>query len=318
MQRDDKRDRSLAQDANKAASDRGHEGHHEEGFDLSESEKDDVAEKLPPRATVLHETIRVQGEAELARSATALAWSALAAGLSMGFSMLVRALIHAHMADTPGRFLVENLGYTVGFVIVVMARQQLFTENTMTAVLPMMTNPSGPNLRRLLRLHVVVLIGNLVGVALFAWGAGHMRLFDDTMRQSMLGLGVEIMHNSAWQMFTKGIVAGWLIATMVWLVPAAEQSRIFVIVLMTYLIGIGGFTHIIAGSTEVLYLVYAGGASFGDYVGHFALPTLAGNIVGGSLIFALISHAQVRSDDGNGAFARDGKRRRHGHSDRRG
>jgi formate/nitrite transporter FocA (FNT family) len=27
------------------------------------------------------------------------------------------------------------------------------------------------------------------------------------------------------------------------------------------------------------------------------LPVLAGNIVGGSLIFALISHAQVRSDD---------------------
>jgi hypothetical protein len=34
----------------------------------------------------------------------------------------------------PGGFLLENLGYTFGFIIVIMARQQLFTENTVTAV----------------------------------------------------------------------------------------------------------------------------------------------------------------------------------------
>jgi formate/nitrite transporter FocA (FNT family) len=105
------------------------------------------------------------------------------------------------------------------------------------------------------------------------------------------------MANSPWQMFTKGILAGWLIATMVWLVPAAEQARITVIVLTTYLIALGGFTHIIVGSVEVLYLVFSGGAGLGDYAAHFGLPTLLGNIVGGSCIFALISHAQVRGDE---------------------
>jgi formate/nitrite transporter FocA (FNT family) len=105
------------------------------------------------------------------------------------------------------------------------------------------------------------------------------------------------MENTPWQMFTKGIAAGWLIATMVWLLPAAERSKIAVIVIVTYVIALGEFTHIIVGSVEVFYLVFAGQASPTDYLLRFALPTLAGNIVGGSLIFALISHAQVRSDD---------------------
>ncbi|NII09618.1 formate/nitrite transporter family protein [Oleiagrimonas sp. C23AA] len=269
----------------------------EDGFELSEDEQGEVAAKLPPRPTVLHETIRVQGETELRRHASALIWSSLAAGLSMGFSMMARGLLHSLLPPSPLRYLIENLGYTVGFVIVILARQQLFTENTMSAVLPMMTHPGWRQLARLLRLWSVVLMGNLVGVALFAYGLGHLDLFDASTRRAMGVLGTEVMHNDALQMFTKGIVAGWLIATMVWLIPAAGDSKLAIIVGTTYLIGLGGFTHIIAGSTEVLYLVFQGQLGLGHYLA-FALPTLAGNIVGGSFIFALISHAQVRSDQG--------------------
>lgn len=98
-------------------------------------------------------------------------------------------------------------------------------------------------------------------------------------------------------MFSKGIAAGFLIATMVWMVPGAGNAKVFVILLMTYLIGIGGFTHIIVGSAEVMFLVFEGKISFENFALDFALPTLAGNVVGGSLIFALISHAQVRTDE---------------------
>ncbi|MGB8636018.1 MAG: hypothetical protein WCD66_11635 [Rhodanobacteraceae bacterium] len=75
----------------------------------------------------------------------------------------------------------------------------------------------------------------------------------------------------------------------------AENARILIIVGMTRLIALGRSTHIIAGSTEVLFMVFSGQLGWTGYLS-FALPTLAGNIVGGSLIFALISHAQVRSD----------------------
>lgn len=270
----------------------------DEQFELSARERSDAEDKLPPSVQVLHEIIRMQGQEEMRRSVAALGWSALAAGLSMGFSVLARALLHAYLPDAPWRFLVENLGYSVGFLVVILARQQLFTENTMTAVLPAMTKPSGHAIYRLLRLWCVVLVGNLLGVAVFAYCLGHMQLLDAPVRAAVVLIGEHVLGNSSLQMFTKGIVAGWLIATMVWLVPAAHHAKITVIVLMTYLIGIGGFTHIIVGSVEMLFLVFDGRLSMADYMLMFALPTLAGNIVGGSLIFALISHAQVRSDDG--------------------
>ncbi|MEZ5521095.1 MAG: formate/nitrite transporter family protein [Dokdonella sp.] len=268
-----------------------------ESFALSADEASEVEESRPPRVQVLHETIRRQGEEELHRTVAALAWSALAAGLSMGFSMLARALLRTHLPEAQGGFLIENFGYTIGFLIVILARQQLFTENTITAVLPVMTVPSLTTFARLLRLWGIVLVSNLVGVALFAYGVLHMQVVDEPVRASIAGLGAEIMHNLPWQMFTKGIVAGWLIATMAWLLPGAGTSRALIVLLVTYLVGIGGFTHIIVGSTEVLYLVFSGQATFASYLFDFALPTLAGNIVGGSVIFALISHAQVRSDD---------------------
>lgn len=276
-----------------------------EGFSLSREERGEVEQKRPPRVAVLHETIRLEGEEELGRGLLALSLSALAAGLSMGFSMLARGLLHRHLGGVPGAFLIESLGYPFGFLVVILARQQLFTENTMTAVLPLMTNPSLRKLGSLLRLWSVVFAGNLVGTALFAYGVLHMQLFDESTRTALLGIGTEVMGNTPLQMFTKGIVAGWLIATMVWLVPAAEHAKIAVIVLTTYLIALGGFTHIIVGSVETFYLVFAGSLSFGGFVTAFALPTLAGNIVGGSCIFALISHAQVRGDQAEEDEAQD-------------
>jgi formate/nitrite transporter FocA (FNT family) len=269
----------------------------QEGFGLSAGERRDVKDKQPPRVQVLHETIRREGDAELARSAAALAWSALAAGLSMGFSALIPALLRAALPEAPWRGLVSGLGYPVGFLIVILARQQLFTENTLTAVLPVMSDPGWRRLGQLLRLWGIVLAGNLAGVAVFAWAMGRMPVLDAATHRELLAMGRELMANSGGQMFTKGIIAGWLIATMVWMVPAAANARALVILLLTWLIAIGGFTHIIVGSAEVSYLVFHGGLPLWVAVRDFSLPVLAGNVVGGSVMFALISHAQVRSDD---------------------
>jgi len=257
-----------------------------DGFALSGNEQGDVEEKRPPRAAVLHEIIRREGEHELKRGVAALGWSSLAAGMSMGFSLLARGLLHAHLGDFPGRFLVENFGYCFGYLVVILARQQLFTENTMTAVLPLMTEPSLRKFGSLLRMW---------GIVLIAYGILHLQQFDSETQAAFTDIGKELMKNSPLQMFTKGILAGWLIATLVWLLPSVEKTKIAIIVIVTYLIAIGGFTHIIVGTIESLYLVFAGDLSFAGYALRFALPTLAGNIVGGSFIFALISHAQVRS-----------------------
>ncbi|STH55161.1 transporter protein [Escherichia coli] len=136
-------------------------------------------DRLPSRAMAIHEHIRQDGEKELERDAMALLWSAIAAGLSMGASLLAKGIFHVELEGVPGSFLLENLGYTFGFIIVIMARQQLFTENTVTAVLPVMQKPTMSNVGLLMRLWGVVLLGNILGTGIAAWAFEYMPIFNE-------------------------------------------------------------------------------------------------------------------------------------------
>lgn len=263
---------------------------------LSQDEKKEVDEHKPARAAVLHEIIRSQGDHELERSVAALFWSALAAGLTMGLSLMAMGLLNSRLPDAEGFKVIASFGYCAGFLAVILARQQLFTENTLTAVLPVMTKPTLENFGRLLRLWGVVLVGNLMGTLLVSYVMLHLPIFDSHTDQSFLEIGRKVMENSPWPMFAKGIISGWMIATLVWIIPSVEDGKIWLIVMVTYLMALGDFTHIVVGSAEVSYLVWAGELNWSEFWMGFAGPTLAGNIIGGSFIFALISHAQVRSD----------------------
>ena len=263
---------------------------------LSDAEQQDVDKNQPPRAAVLHEIIRTQGDQELERSVAALWWSALAAGLTMGLSLMAMGLLNSRLPDAEGFKVIASFGYCAGFLAVILARQQLFTENTLTAVLPIMSKPTLSNFARLLRLWVVVLVGNLCGTLLVAYAMLHLPIFDAKTDLAFLDIGRKVMENDAGQMFAKGIVSGWMIATMVWMIPSMESAKIWIIILITYLMALGDFTHIVVGSAEVSYLVFAGELPWKDFWLIFAGPTLAGNIIGGSFIFALISHAQIRSE----------------------
>ncbi|MGN8261406.1 formate/nitrite transporter family protein [Pseudomonas sp. SMSB3] len=265
---------------------------------LSADEEKEIDDNQPPRAAVLHEIIRTQGDHELERTLAALWWSALAAGLTMGLSLMAMGLLYSRLPDGESSQVIAALGYSAGFLAVILARQQLFTENTLTAVLPVMTTPTLGNLGRLLRLWGVVLLGNLAGTLLVAWVMLELPIFDSKTDVAFLEVGRKVMENDMSQMFAKGIVSGWMIATMVWMIPSMEHAKIWIILMITYLMALGDFTHIVVGSVEVSYLVWAGEETWSRFWLHFALPTLAGNIVGGSFIFALISHAQVRSDSG--------------------
>ncbi|MCG8293583.1 MULTISPECIES: formate/nitrite transporter family protein [Pseudomonas] len=265
---------------------------------LSADEEQEVSHNQPPRAAVLHEIIRSQGDQELERTLAALWWSALAAGLTMGLSLMAMGLFYARLPEGDSTQVIASLGYAAGFLAVILARQQLFTENTLTAVLPVMTTPTLANLGRLLRLWSIVLLGNLAGTLLVAWVMLELPIFDAKTDSAFLEVGRKVMENGISQMFAKGIVSGWMIATMVWMIPSMEHAKIWIILMITYLMALGDFTHIVVGSVEVSYLVWAGEQTWRAFWLDFALPTLAGNIMGGSFIFALISHAQVRSDSG--------------------
>ena len=265
---------------------------------LTDREEQEVEDRAPPRAAVVFETIRREGTGELERSAIALLCSALAAGLSMGFSFVGVGMLHARLPDTPWRPLIESFGYTIGFLIVILGRQQLFTENTLTVILPLLDSPQKmKTLRKVARLWIIVLAANLVGTALFAIVIAQSHVFPDEMKRAFDEIGATTGAPAFGPMFVRGIMAGWLIALMVWLLPAAQYSRPWVIVYITYFVSAFGLTHIIAGSAEVIYTVARGNQSFAHYVMGFFIPVFCGNVIGGVSLVALLNFGQVMNDD---------------------
>jgi formate/nitrite transporter FocA (FNT family) len=259
---------------------------------LTEREQKDVEERSAPRTEVVYEAIREEGENELKRSPATLAWDGLAAGLSMGFSLAAEGLLRSHLPAAAWRPLVAKLGYSVGFLIIVLGRQQLFTENILTVILPLLRRPTAQTFARVARLWAIVLVANLVGALIFAWVAGHTEIFRHETRVAFAEIGREALEGGYWTIFLRGVFAGWLIAMMVWMLPAAESARFFVVVVMTWLVAVAGLAHIVAGSIDVLYVVASGGAPWSVYFG-WMIPALAGNIVGGTTLVAALGHAQV-------------------------
>jgi formate-nitrite transporter family protein len=257
------------------------------------AEKTQVEERAAIGANVVYEVIRREGDDELRRPATALAWSGFAAGLSMGFSFVAEALLTADLPDRPWLPLISKAGYSVGFLVVILGRQQLFTENTLTVILPLLLNKKMTILLRVMRLWGIVLAANLVGTFLFALCVAHLPVFDAHTQQTMAAIASSHLGRSFGTVLLRAIFAGWLIALMVWLLPAAEHSRVAVIIILTYLVGLGGLAHIVAGSTVMFFAVATKTLSWGDYAFNFFLPTLIGNIIGGVSLVAALAHGQV-------------------------
>jgi len=263
---------------------------------LSARERIDVEGRLRPRVPMLYEIVRKEGEAELKRPVSGLWWSGIAAGLCIGFSMVAEGLIRARIPDTAWRPLIDNFGYSTGFLIVILGRQQLFTENTLTAVLPVMARRTRSGLMNMFRLWAVVFAANLVGAFLFALFCCQAGIFSPEVEAAFSEIAQHMTDLPPLETFWRGIVAGWLIAVLVWVLPNAKDTEIFVIVLITYLIALGDFTHVIAGSVEAFWLVIEGDLSASRMLLGFMLPTFFGNVVGGSVLFAMLSYAQVQDE----------------------
>jgi formate-nitrite transporter family protein len=275
---------------------------------LDEREQSQAADHAAPQALVIHEVVREEGELELRRRNVALLWSGLSAGLSMGFSLLTLAFLQAELPDEPWRRLLSSPGYCVGFVITILGRQQLFTESTLTAVLPLMVRRDIETFLSVLRAWGIVLAANLVGTIAFAFFVWPENLFNDQVRQSMVEAGRDMLDGPIAFKILKAVLAGWLIALMVWTLPSARSARLFVILLLTYVVAVGRLPHVIAGSVETAFAVIAGHASVADYFLRFLLPTLLGNTIGGVALVAFLNHAPLAPELQGEVGAKERKR----------
>src|SRR5579862_297599 len=268
---------------------------------LTERQEQEAEDRTSVSALVVHEAIRKDGDEELRRPISALAWSGLAAGLSMGFSFVAEALFRTYTPDVPWRPLITNLGYPLGFLIVIVGRQQLFTENTLTAIIPLLAKRNRATFWQVLRLWSVVLAANMAGAHIFAWVIGNSGVLHARFHPALGQLAAEAANVSFGSAILRGVFAGWLIAMVVWMLAATDSNRVPIIVILTYIVGLAGLTHIVAGSVEVLFLVMTGAKSWLAFAGGYMIPTLIGNVLGGVALVSALNHAQVIAGSGAGS-----------------
>ena len=245
---------------------------------------------------------------ELKVSNTFLFWSAMGAGGAIGLTFLAR-VIFTEVAGEEMPGLLGNILYPVGFLIIVLGRYQLFTENTLTPVVLVLTRLA--SLRSLLRLWIMVFIGNMVSAVLFGAAIAYSKIFTPERTMKAIEIGYHAIETPWIEIFYRGIIAGWIVAAMVWLVHAMRDSigRAMVIYVLMYFVGVGGFFHVITSSVEVFYLAFADAqVAFWPLWPNFVAPVLIGNTLGGIVFVAVLNYAQFAEHKDSDMFERYGKR----------
>jgi len=280
----------------------------------NENGSDNVAHDEPEAkksyGQILSEEID-EGQHELERPPLGLFLSAVSAGLDIGFSLFLMAVLKTLIDDqfpTPvTRILVANM-YAVGFIFVVLGRSELFTEHTTLAVLPLISGECGVG--AVARLWAIVYAGNILGTAAFAGLTVKVGPSLGVIRPAVLGeFARNICAHGPLTIVLSGVLAAWLMGLLSWLVTASRDtiSQIVIVWIIATAIGLAQLHHAIVGSVEVLAGVFARqGVTVGDY-GYFLGWTTLGNAIGGAVFVALLkySHASRGESDPGGEPGKD-------------
>ena len=244
----------------------------------------------------IFEQVEDSAHSELRRSTHALAFSGLAGGFSMGLTGLAVAAGTAVLGDMPGRDFLANMLYPLGFIAVIIGRAQLFTENTLYPVALILDEHR--HIGDTARLWSVVFVCNIAGAMGFSALTTRTSALSPAVRDALVTLGNAAAQGTWSHIFWSGVIGGWLIALVAWMVTASHWTigQIAVVWLITFVVGVGHFAHCIASSGEIMSAVFAGAVPFTRYLQWLALAT-SGNILGGVVIVTVLNFGQVKAGE---------------------
>jgi formate-nitrite transporter family protein len=262
-----------------------------------------MADERPPEkgtrltAVEIHDNILEPARKEMRRPAVSLLMSALASGLVIGFSFLASAFA---AATVPPQYAhaAASAAYPLGFIFVVMARSELFTENTLKPVIPFLEHRDRDTFLSLVRMWALLLIGNMVGAVIFAWTLARTGMVETSLHRHLMQIAQTTTEGGFGAVLYAAVFAGWLIALLSWLLASTENSatQVAFVWFCTAPISALHFRHSIAGAIEAFYRAAAGDATWGRMFGDFVVPAVIGNAIGGVLLVALLNYGQVAAD----------------------
>jgi len=250
-----------------------------------------------PSAQDIYEQVANNARQELGRSSISLAISGFAGGIFMGLSAMGNAIAIALItpvgaAPASTTLFIAKMFYPLGFIVVILGRSQLFTENTLYPVALVLAEKS--HFWNTMRLWAVVLPFNVIGAFAFASLASLTGALPPAVVQSLAQLGLDATNHPAATIFWSGVMGGWVIATVAWLVSGSHSitGSVMIIWMLAFVVGLGNFAHCIAASGEVFAAILTGRAPWIAFPTWF-LPAVAGNIFGGVGMVTLLEYGQV-------------------------
>lgn len=248
------------------------------------------------RATAheIFSSVQASAKREMDRSSIGLFFSGLSGGLNISFGFMAVAAMQAEAPD-PWKTLAATAVYPLGFLLVILPRAQLFTENTLTPVLLALEHPGRKTILGTGRIWGVVLLANLLGAFAVSFVLAKMpigtRLPADVLRETAM----HSIQGSWGSIFLRGVFGAWLVALLVWMLHtgASPVGEAILIWLTTAMIYLAGFNHSIAGAVEGLYLANTHAITYLEWFRDFQLPVTLGNAVGGIVFVALVNYGQA-------------------------
>ena len=210
----------------------------------------------------------------------------------MGLTALGTAITLAMLGTSTKIQFVSKMFYPLGFIVVILGRAQLFTENTLYPVALVLTEKK--HFWATMRLWFTVLPANVFGALAFAALATLTSAVSPHIIHSLAQLGLDTIHREPAAIFWSGVMGGWIIATAAWLVSGSHSitGSVMIIWVLTFVVGLGNFAHCIAGSGEVFAAILLHQASWRNFPAWF-FPAVAGNICGGVGMVTLLEYGQV-------------------------
>ena len=249
-----------------------------------------------PTAGEIYEQVSRNARHELDRSAVSLCISGVAGGITMGLTALATSIVIAILGPGPAAKVVADLLYPIGFIAVILGRAQLFTENTLYPVALMLAERRHG--WKTLRLWAIVLPSNVLGALCFATLAVKTGALKPEFVAALTHQGMEAASVTTSHVFWSGVIGGWIIALVAWLVSGSHSitGSVMLIWLLTFVVGLGGFAHCIATSGEIISAIINHQLPFTRYLAWLAPATL-GNICGGVLLVTLLEYGQVKGGE---------------------
>lgn len=227
---------------------------------------------------------------EIDTGARELFFSGLAAGFAITLTFLLYATLYAKTGGDP---ILSVLLYPIGFVYIILGGYQLYTENTLPPVALVLERLA--SIPALLRVWVVVLVGNFVGGFVGALVLSQTGVFAPGTAEAATVIATKGIETPFWDLFFKACFAGLIVAGIVWLDFAARDtiSRLVLVFIAFLAVPLGDLFHVVVSFTEAMYLVFEGQAAFLPAVSGFILPVLLGNTIGGVLLVTVVNYFQT-------------------------